>query len=60
MPQDTPWPRDGNWTDPTARAALRALFDTAVAAADPRTVLARHLPPKPTSGCGRSLASRHK
>jgi glycerate 2-kinase len=50
MPQDTPWPHDANWTDTTARAALRALFETAVAAADPRTVLARHLPPKPTSG----------
>jgi glycerate 2-kinase len=50
MPQETPWPRDGKWTDTTARAALRTLFDTAVASADPRTVLARHLPPKPTSG----------
>ena len=38
------------WTDATARAALRILFDTAVAAADPRAVLARHLPPKPRSG----------
>ena len=38
------------WTDATARAALRTLFDTAVAAADPRAVLARHLPPKPASG----------
>jgi hydroxypyruvate reductase len=38
------------WTDATARAALRTLFDTAVAAADPRAVLARHLPPKPVSG----------
>ncbi|WP_174254874.1 glycerate kinase [Acidisphaera sp. S103] len=44
MPRDTPW------NDMTARSALRALFDTAVAAADPRTVLARHLPPKPVSG----------
>ena len=50
MPQDAPWPHDGNWTDTTARTALRTLFDTAVAAADPRTVLAGHLPPKPTSG----------
>ncbi|HEY1411229.1 MAG TPA: DUF4147 domain-containing protein, partial [Rhodopila sp.] len=41
---------DNAWSDTTARAALRALFDTAVAAADPRTVLAAHLPPKPTSG----------
>lgn len=38
------------WDDPRARAALRALFDTAVAAADPRKVLAAHLPPKPTRG----------
>ena len=44
MPQETPW------NDTSARAALRALFDTAIAAADPRTVLARHLPPKPTRG----------
>jgi glycerate 2-kinase len=50
MPQDRPWPRDGKWTDTTARAALRTLFDTAIAAGDPRTVLARHLPPKPASG----------
>ncbi|MEA2739153.1 MAG: glycerate 2-kinase [Acetobacteraceae bacterium] len=61
MPQDTPGPQvakappdstraDSTWTDATARAALRDLFDTAVASADPRTVLARHLPPKPTSG----------
>ena len=44
MPRETPW------NDTSARAALRDLFDTAVAAADPRTVLARHLPPKPVSG----------
>lgn len=50
MPQEGPWPQDAKWTDSIARAALRALFDTAVAAADPRTVLARHLPPKPASG----------
>ncbi len=31
-------------------AFLRALFDTAVAAADPATTLARHLPEKPRSG----------
>ena len=43
-------PQDGPWTDQRARAALRALFDTAVEAANPRTVLARHLPPKPTTG----------
>ena len=36
--------------DGRARQALRALFDAAVAAADPRVVLAQHLPPKPTKG----------
>lgn len=44
MPQTAPW------IDASARAALRTLFDTAVAAADPRAVLAAHLPPKPTRG----------
>ena len=43
-------PQDRTWTDTSARAALRSLFDTAIAAADPRTVLARHLPPKPIAG----------
>jgi len=43
-------PETAPWTDTRARAALRALFDTAVAAADPRAVLAAHLPPKPASG----------
>jgi hydroxypyruvate reductase len=43
-------PPSPSWTDATARAALRTLFDTAVAAANPRAVLARHLPPKPLSG----------
>jgi glycerate 2-kinase len=44
MPQASPW------NDTSARAALHTLFNTAVAAADPRRVLARHLPPKPTQG----------
>jgi hydroxypyruvate reductase len=49
------------WTDERARAALRALFDAAVAAADPREVLAAHLPRKPRGrcivvGCGKSAA----
>ncbi|HEY5301784.1 MAG TPA: glycerate kinase [Acetobacteraceae bacterium] len=35
------------WNDARARAALRAIFDGAVAAADPRLMLAAHLPPKP-------------
>src|ERR1035438_8599929 len=39
-----------SWDDARARAALRQLFDAAVAAADPRHVLAAHLPAKPTSG----------
>ncbi|MBS0561521.1 MAG: glycerate kinase [Proteobacteria bacterium] len=43
-------PGSGAWDDVRARAALRALFDAAVAAADPRRVLAAHLPPKPASG----------
>lgn len=38
------------WTDARARAALRRLFDAAVRAADPRTVLARHLPEPPGPG----------
>ncbi len=38
------------WDDARARAVLRRLFDTAVAAADPRLVLAAHLPDKPTKG----------
>ncbi len=44
MPQDAPW------TDAAATMALRKLFHTAVEAANPRRVLAEHLPPKPTRG----------
>jgi glycerate 2-kinase len=49
------------WTDETARRALRAVFDAAVAAADPRMVLARHLPERPAGrvvvvGAGKSAA----
>jgi hydroxypyruvate reductase len=40
-----------HWDDAHARRTLRSLFDTAVAAADPRLVLARHLPDKPTGRC---------
>jgi hydroxypyruvate reductase len=39
------------WDDARARAALRTLFDAAVAAADPRKVLAAHLPAKPRGRC---------
>jgi glycerate 2-kinase len=38
------------WYDTSARAALRTLFHTAIAAADPRAVLAQHLPPRPIKG----------
>ena len=49
------------WDDARARAALRTLFAAAVAAADPRKVLAAHLPPRPKGrcivvGCGKSAA----
>jgi hydroxypyruvate reductase len=49
------------WDDAHARSALRSLFDAAVAAADPRKVLAGHLPSKPKGrcvvvGCGKSAA----
>ncbi len=42
------------WTDAQARAALKAMFEAAVRAADPRAVLARHLPERPAPG-GRVL-----
>ncbi len=50
-----------SWTDPRARAVLRAIFDAAVASADPRRVLARHLPERPAGrivvvGAGKSAA----
>lgn len=49
------------WDDGRARATLRGLFDAAVAAADPRVVLARHLPEPPRGrvfvvGGGKSAA----
>jgi glycerate 2-kinase len=49
------------WDDARARSALRTLFDAAVAAADPRKVLASHLPRRPKGrcivvGCGKSAA----
>lgn len=48
-------------TDAAARALLRAVFDAAIAAADPRRVLAAHLPPRPQGraivvGGGKSAA----
>jgi glycerate-2-kinase len=50
------------WTDAGARAALRQLFDAALAAADPLTCLAPHLPAPPIQGrtivvgCGKASA----
>ena len=41
----------GDWTDARARAALRRIFDAAVASADPRAAVAAHLPPKPKGRC---------
>lgn len=36
--------------DATIRTALRSIFDAAIASADPRKVLAAHLPERPASG----------
>jgi hydroxypyruvate reductase len=49
------------WSDARARSALTTLFAAAIAAADPRKVLAAHLPPRPKGrcvvvGCGKSAA----
>ena len=49
------------FTDASARAALRQVFDAAIASADPRQVLARHLPERPRGrvivlGAGKSAA----
>jgi hydroxypyruvate reductase len=50
-----------DWTDARARAALRAIFDASIAAADPRHVLGAHLPAAPAGrlvvvGAGKSSA----
>ena len=39
------------WDNDRARGALRHLFDAAIASADPRAMLAAHLPPKPQGRC---------
>lgn len=39
------------WTDARARGALRAIFDAAVASADPGAAVSRHLPEKPLGRC---------
>ncbi|HXZ16940.1 MAG TPA: glycerate-2-kinase family protein, partial [Roseiarcus sp.] len=40
-----------DWSDSRARAVLRRIFDAAVASADPRAAVARHLPAKPKRRC---------
>ncbi|TJZ91797.1 glycerate kinase [Paracoccus gahaiensis] len=40
-----------DWTEDRAKALLRAMFDAAVAAADPARVLAAHLPEPPRGRC---------
>lgn len=69
MPSDPAQPTAAEWhsrddarKDRAARAALRAMFDAAVASADPRHILPRHLPPRPRGrvvvvGAGKSAAS---
>ena len=44
-------PSPGGWTDTAARAALRQIFDAAVASADPGAAVLRHLPDKPRGRC---------
>lgn len=50
------------WNDAAARGALRRIFDAALAAADPLSCLAPHLPPPPRHGrvvvvgCGKAAA----
>jgi glycerate 2-kinase len=39
------------WSDTRARSVLRALFDAAVASADPARTIAAHLPAPPTGRC---------
>lgn len=39
------------WTDETARAALRQMFDAAVKSADPGPAVQRHLPARPKGRC---------
>ncbi|GGF04104.1 hydroxypyruvate reductase [Aliidongia dinghuensis] len=41
----------GPWDDATARAALRRIFDAAVASADAGAAVLRHLPEKPRGRC---------
>jgi glycerate 2-kinase len=52
----------GEWNDERARTVLRRVFDAAVASADPRSAVARHLPEKPRGrgvvvGAGKASAA---
>ncbi|MFS2011957.1 glycerate kinase [Azospirillum sp. CT11-132] len=42
---------NSTWTDDRARTVLRRIFDAAVASADPRSAVLRHLPEKPKGRC---------
>jgi glycerate 2-kinase len=42
---------NAKWTDLRARTALRRIFDTAIASADPRITIADDLPAKPNERC---------
>jgi len=44
-------PSSASWTEIAARAALRDIFDAAVASADPTAAVLRHLPEKPKGRC---------
>lgn len=44
-------PGMGDWTDQQARGALDSIFRASIAAADPRQMLAGHLPPPPVGRC---------
>ncbi len=41
----------GEWTDDRARTVLETIFRASIAAADPRRMLACHLPPRPAGRC---------
>src|ERR1700730_14645420 len=44
-------PSSTGWSDARARAALRDIFDAAIASADPGAAVLRHLPEKPRGRC---------
>jgi glycerate 2-kinase len=44
-------PSPTGWTDANSRAALRHIFDVAIASASPGAAVRRHLPEKPKGRC---------